>query len=1040
MAFSRPKWAMDYIKELEGGKSKDQITIVPGLIGGAKDLTYTGSGADGKIQADMPVMEDKAQYHEGEVVIPKKDVDGMGGPNSAMSRIQRMMKHRSEAPSVSGYACGKPKMKGYQTGGAVSASNPYQQGSEQYDYWNMKNKPAPSVAPTSGDPAPLSPENALGDTQPIQAAPATNPYQQGSEQYDYWNLKNKPAPSVAPTTQSGDPAPLSPENALGDTQTVTVLNADGTTRSASDAANLPGQAAATNAATPEATQSVGQTIQNAAPPVTKNPYQPGTEQYDYWNKQNAAASPEGGDTQTVQVLNEDGTVRTPDQAAALPAEAAAINAATPETRYSVGQAIDNAKAPAVTPTAPTTTPAATISTGNPTYDRAANSMLQQMTQIANGTSDMVRRQYAMAFNALDARLQTALVSTAMRISNDPNMTSGAKVAMMAEQMRNAGIAQSEMAAGVAKEMISNAMNATSSAYNMANSERLNQQALEERDYSRKMELKSGAINAAVAAKDWAAVAKLSKDLYGVDLDVSKLKSQDSLGIIADANNFILTNAITPLGASATIETPGVRSALTSIWNEMNPGQPMDENWAREQLGKMIQATDPVWQFNNAIDENDALIYFNGDPAKLAAFKFGNKTGLEAFKSAMYAFQAGGAVALDANGQFTFNEESPVWKLVQDAFGMGETGTTGTTGTGTTASGTTGTAAKPKEGDTKTNQGSTFTYTNGQWVATTTPANLSQETRVTPSGNKEGDTKSAGGQTFKFTNGQWVAQTGAMANDTIPFTKDSVFGDDMKVTDYDNWKKSLGASNEWNLNDAGMNLEEFARAGNETAIKDYAAMLASDPAALDYEYDGLSDAGLQAVKDAIPPEAIGKMVQSVYLDPKGSMYGQDVPPAYASILVNSEPTNPKYVELYAKTQGYTPMTYSKGVASNWQSLYDSDYSAAQATMNEWIGPIIKRNDPNEIASVQDASSVFSDSGNGQSGINLDTTKIASLSDAALAFVPTIGSFMHLKTGETNAMNAAIAAEQKRRADLKKSISESLSPEAAAALTKYVFPTA
>ena len=89
-----------------------------------------------------------------------------------------------------------------------------------------------------------------------------------------------------------------------------------------------------------------------------------------------------------------------------------------------------------------------------------------MGGIMRGDSEILRNIANTAFQQLDPRLQNSMSLTAMRIANDPNITQGGKATAMASALRDAGVAQGNLAADMASKAMDMAMQATSQAFTM----------------------------------------------------------------------------------------------------------------------------------------------------------------------------------------------------------------------------------------------------------------------------------------------------------------------------------------------------------------------------------------------------------------------------------------------------------------------------------------------------------------------------------------------------------------------------------------------
>jgi len=381
-------------------------------------------------------------------------------------------------------------------------------------------------------------------------------------------------------------------------------------------------------------------------------------------------------------------------------------------------------------------------------DLVANQMLRNTTDMANGKSQILKNIANNAFATLNPQLQTQMTLTAMRIANDPNMTEGAKRTAMAEQLLRNGVAQSDLANQMAGKAMDIAVQATSEAYNMATGER-----------SWNYQQATDKLNAMITAKDYKGAAAAANDLYGTKIDYSAAISDNNIATILNSTSDLA--GLFQSGQPVTLATPAARMILQKMWDAdpANTGKPMDEDWARGQLTNIGQTMSPAWQFKRGIDNEAALGWFGGDTTRLDSFSYGGQTGLPAFQNAMYAFHTGGAVALDANGNFTFNDKSPIWQTFMTTMGMGGTGAAGTgTGAGTTpAAGTEGQKRDVLIDGASVNQ----TFHNGAWYATSTlPKSVTGAAAGTTGTPKAGDTKNMNGNVYKFDGKTWVKDAAA----------------------------------------------------------------------------------------------------------------------------------------------------------------------------------------------------------------------------------------------------------------------------------------
>lgn len=689
MAIERPQWATDMIKANESGKKKDQITIVPGILGGVKEPVYTGAGADGRIQPDNPVAMDMMALHEGEVVVPADDVEGMGGPNQAMQKIKQlqMKKMQNAAPGITGMRCGG-KVKMYNKGGAVPRVYGYQDGGivapvtanqERQDVGGF------SIA-TPGLTTENPPLKDFTDENPqVVAARNAAPTVTGAPSYDLTD--DNPQVVAARRTAGFD---LTDENP----QVIAARNA---APGISSGARIPGTEGG-DIVTPQTDSTFADNVTPVAAPTPVPPKEGDTKMVTYNGTQNKLTYKNGQWLSDTQLGLQ------------------ATGAATPSTVPGVTVGQQPGSAAYNVPATPSTAPGGIAPA---TFNRYTQTALQRMNSIASGDSDIFRRQANAAFLQLDARLQSNMLAQAMQIANNPNLSDGAKTTMMAEQLRNAGLAQSGLAGELAKQSMQMAMDAIGKTYDMASGERAYNQ-----------DLLRQSISDAEAAGDWTTFANQYEKAYGTKLDITNIKTAKDAETVSDATAWIMDQFVP--GLPVTLATTGVRGQLERIWNVDHPGQPMDEAWANDWLTEHAKTMDDRWQFMNGIDERDAMVWFPDDAAFKAFTYKDHPAGLESFRNAFYDFQAGGAFTVDPEtGAFDFNEKSPFYALMMKTFGMtpSEDGAppveedvplppNSTYKNGDTISTTV--VGAPKDGDTKkiayNGMEKTLTYNGGQWLS------------------------------------------------------------------------------------------------------------------------------------------------------------------------------------------------------------------------------------------------------------------------------------------------------------------------------------
>jgi len=393
---NRPAWLDKYKKPV-----RDQITIVrpirrapaipmgpgAGTMSGTIRPGYTGAGADGRVQPDMPVAVDKLEDHEGEYIISAADVKERGGPKGIERKLKLVPQQTIRRGDTALYA----------TGGLVVSTQ---------DLKNAAKAPDPTrtIYETGAN-------NAMPPT-PIPAPAAT--------------------PAAMPALQIG---------------TQTVQTAPG--------AQIPG--AAKPAATP-ALQIASQPVQTMPAPARA----PVTPRY---------AGPYGQNDRTVTTPGQNVGISTPG---VTPRYAGPYgqNDRTVTTPAPVERVDDPNQIPIHTIQNDTSVVPGGEPTQTPPTDESRIADAQNVTaDLMDPNSDTYKAIATNAFNGLAPQLQTNLTLAAMNIAQNPNMSEGAKRAMLMDTIRNNGIAESDLAAQMADKALGMISQAAQATYNMASGNR-----------------------------------------------------------------------------------------------------------------------------------------------------------------------------------------------------------------------------------------------------------------------------------------------------------------------------------------------------------------------------------------------------------------------------------------------------------------------------------------------------------------------------------------------------------------------------------------
>lgn len=364
--------------------------------------------------------------------------------------------------------------------------------------------------------------------------------------------------------------------------------------------------------------------------------------------------------------------------------------------------------------------------------------------------DAFKRQYDYAAQQADARAAVSNQALGMKMAQNPYLTEGAKNTLLAEQAMAQGAQQSKLAGDAAQLA-----------------------------YGEQKAQNESAMNAMLAAGDVTGYSKLARDVYGINIDTTKM--QDTVNQTGFSNTMGLINTyVGQFGEKADVNAPEVQNLMRSLWKYSGSQGEMTPEWAATTFNNIKESQQPAFQAMQLIPESVARTYFGDETVDNFVDPISKKTGYAGFQSALARDVATGFIKYDkASGTIEVNDGSPIGKLL---FGIGSDSTA------TGATNITQTVTNPDRTQTTTTlksaditEGKTFDFDNkswtgagmtkdgkriivssdGKWANVDSNGNVSYYTTTNNTG-----VQSVGGKTYY--NG--VEVTANIAGQTLPITK------------------------------------------------------------------------------------------------------------------------------------------------------------------------------------------------------------------------------------------------------------------------------
>jgi len=287
-------------------------------------------------------------------------------------------------------------------------------------------------------------------------------------------------------------------------------------------------------------------------------------------------------------------------------------------------------------------------------------MTAKMEEFTDPESPVYKKIANIAFGQLDPRLQTNMTLTAMQIAQNPNLTEGQKRVAMAQALRDAGIAQSELAADMAGKAMDSIRAAIGETFGMA-------QDLGSYKWDKGLEkasimLQSGDIQGYAD--------QLSKN-FGINVDVSKLQDEQN----NQTYNTGLANLTANIGSNIGFDDPSTQNILKSIAESQGISDADYDSWAREFYDDVATASSREWQLYGTMNDDQlSNIFRTADTPEgwtLDSFEWGGKTGRAAALAFLTKLDMTGGIGAD--GEIDYDMLEKLWD-------------SGTTEAGTTAEG------------------------------------------------------------------------------------------------------------------------------------------------------------------------------------------------------------------------------------------------------------------------------------------------------------------------------------------------------------------
>ncbi len=601
MAVMRPAWLKKYEQNIE-----DQITVIGqspsngnegsrgrGVRPRAPLSTSTGAGPDGQVQPSEPTTVELLEKHEGEEVVSNKTVNQLGG-NEAVKRILvKELRKKGENVTISDF----------RRGGTIKKIN----GGNVHKFQFAGTIPRAGATTGAG-------QDFL-----------QNPNLQTQNLTDF--------STFGQTAPKDETVPIETIDTLG---TSTIKQPVVTPPVTSTIDTLTPPALQTGTAGAAATTNLPPRPVIDAKTFRETGGTPGSATFDDFVKDITKVDI----IDPLKDLKPIGEAPTEKVAAEVPADAVttAADLETDDIDTAAANAADSEQPIITLPD----TPSSIQTINNPTIRNA----IRQTQLQASGQSILAETLSNVGFQQLDAGAQTQLTIAAMNIANNPNVTDGAKLTMMAETMRNAGIQRSDFAAKLAIDNMSRAEAAVDRVFQMAVADRtfdfnakVNERNFNYLQSTEKVKFDYGvALDTAkikIAAGDFVGANEAFAPL-GFTVDFSKPINAAKQKSMADG----LGNLSSRIFQGAAFEDPLVQGDLAQVWEAMNgegsaTGSEFDE-WARNEYDTAKIKQHPIWGPLSALDDSDIELLLRNNLSAdenadfdIEDFEHAGKTGAEA---------------------------------------------------------------------------------------------------------------------------------------------------------------------------------------------------------------------------------------------------------------------------------------------------------------------------------------------------------------------------------------------------------------------------
>jgi len=264
---------------------------------------------------------------------------------------------------------------------------------------------------------------------------------------------------------------------------------------------------------------------------------------------------------------------------------------------------------------------------------------------AGGQNPVVDNLLAQTLQKHGADTAAGKAELQMQLSQS-GVTGPAAAAAMESYDRQARLGTRQIETSAAQEKAKEAQTAAGQLVSAGFTEQAAAQAQANWQKSFDVTQKQNAMQQMLAAGDINGYAKAAKDLYGIDVDTTQMKSAQNLQNMHTAYTTLNDiNAQAPDGIK--LDSPGAMDALKMLYAATGGQGEMSNSWAAQQIQSIRDAADPYHQMMTGVSSDFALSLFGGNQKELDGFTYGSYApGLTSVRAAMADLNKGGGVTWD----------------------------------------------------------------------------------------------------------------------------------------------------------------------------------------------------------------------------------------------------------------------------------------------------------------------------------------------------------------------------------------------------------